>query len=147
MEKRYLVRLITWRTAVRTRLPQQIFDSQLQGYFEWLAHLVEQKPFKFCVVGSIPTLFNLVLEYFLQINFGALVQLVVMPLCHSGGHGFESRTHRKISIVKYKVTSIISVRIRVFPPWENGEMVYAKVLKTFYWNSLYMLFFDIYLPL
>ena len=28
-------------------------------------------------------------------NFGALVQLVRMPPCHGGGHGFESHTHRK----------------------------------------------------
>ena len=26
---------------------------------------------------------------------GALVQLVRMPPCHGGGHGFESHTHRK----------------------------------------------------
>ena len=26
---------------------------------------------------------------------GVLVQLVRMPPCHGGGHGFESRTHRK----------------------------------------------------
>ena len=26
---------------------------------------------------------------------GALVQLVRISACHAGGHGFESRTHRK----------------------------------------------------
>ena len=31
---------------------------------------------------------------------GALVQLVRMPPCHGGGHGFESHTHR--SKVLYK---------------------------------------------
>ena len=28
-------------------------------------------------------------------HFGVLVQLVRMPACHAGGHGFEPRTHRK----------------------------------------------------
>ncbi len=28
-------------------------------------------------------------------TIGALVQLVRMPACHAGGHGSESRTHRK----------------------------------------------------
>ena len=27
-------------------------------------------------------------------HFGVLVQLVRMPACHAGGHGFEPRTHR-----------------------------------------------------
>ena len=30
-----------------------------------------------------------------QNGTGALVQLVRMPPCHGGGHGFESHTHRK----------------------------------------------------
>ena len=38
-------------------------------------------------------------------SFGALVQLVRMPACHAGGHGFESRTHRK----KYKDCSFETV--------------------------------------
>ena len=67
--------------------------------------MVERKPVKFNVVGSSPTLFRLVLEHFLQINFGALVQLVRIPVCHTGGHGFEFRTHRQISIVKSILTS------------------------------------------
>ena len=30
-----------------------------------------------------------------QKHIGALVQLVRISACHAGGHGFESRTHRK----------------------------------------------------
>ena len=30
--------------------------------------------------------------------YGALVQLVRMPACHAGGHGFESRTHRQVEV-------------------------------------------------
>lgn len=36
---------------------------------------------------------------FLKIKFGVLVKLVIMPPCHGGAHGFESRTHRKQSKV------------------------------------------------
>jgi hypothetical protein len=33
---------------------------------------------------------------YLQPQRGAVVQLVRMPACHAGGHGSESRSHRKL---------------------------------------------------
>ena len=34
------------------------------------------------------------------IKNGALVQLVRIPACHAGGHGFEPRTHRYLLVTQ-----------------------------------------------
>ncbi len=46
-------------------------------------------PIQLVIMGSIP----------ISSTNGALVKLVIMPPCHGGVHGFESRTYRKQSKV------------------------------------------------
>ena len=35
-------------------------------------------------------------------HFGVLVQLVRMPACHAGGHGFETRRYRQIQLCNWR---------------------------------------------
>ena len=51
--------------------------------------------------------------------YGALVQLVRMPACHAGGHGFESRTHRNVEMAELVNAQNCKFCIARYPEFES----------------------------
>ena len=70
----------------------------------WLAQLVEHRPYKARVTGSIP-----VPPTMREKIYGPVVQLVRMPACHAGGRGFKSRPVRHQRAL-YPSTSPLNIR-------------------------------------
>lgn len=75
---------------------------------------------------------NSSLKYSLDL-LGALVQLVRMPPCHGGGHGFESHTHRKnkIGMVYPTNTSSEPNLLRIIAEAERRHTSYSP-----WWSSV-----------
>ena len=77
-----IVLLQSFTNAYRNDIPE----------FNQKARISNNEGLLHCLVpGIVTTISNPI-----KCNIGALVQLVRMPACHAGGHGFESRTYRNI---------------------------------------------------
>ena len=77
-----------------TAAKSQVFDKASSSkYCKGNQKLKICKKRVYCITSNGECPDQTTLSYRMQ-YFGALVQLVRMPACHAGGHGFESRTYR-----------------------------------------------------